>query len=603
MARILVQAEGVSKAYGGRVLLDGAAFQVEAGERLAFVGPNGCGKSTVLGIVAGRLPPDHGRVRLAPQLAVTVFEQHPTFAPGATVRDVLEASAAVAPALAEEVAALEARLGDPALYESGEADAVVERLGEVQREIAKARSAGNAAESPLVAELGFAESDLAKTVASLSGGERTRLFLAVALAAAPADGLLVLDEPTNHLDAETIEWLEERLLSHPGAVLVVAHDRAFLDNVATRVLAFERARLASYPGNYSDFERAREEDATRLAARREREAKELARQKDVIQQFRHQKRFNGQMASRLTRLEKYRAAIDRTPDPLVERVQLQVGFPQSFKSSNEVIRVRDLAKKVGDRILFHGLDLDVVKGDRIGLVGPNGAGKSTLLRILTGREGKELGNIEVAPGVKGRFFAQGNEDLATSGTLAEEVLVARPGLEPEDVRALLGRFGFRAETDPARTVGSLSGGERSRLALLKVVVAPSNLLVLDEPTNHLDLESRTSLVRALNAYKGTILLVSHDRWLLDSVVDKVAVISGRRLKVYPGDFTTARERAAIEDDSEGSTTVYVVRKAFKDFETGKRHTVGSEVALTPADLAAKRVYRTALSLGWMAPEA
>ena len=602
MPRPLVQAENVSKAYAGKTLLEGASFVVEAGERVALVGPNGSGKSTLLGIVTGKTRPDSGNVGLLKGLRVAVFEQHAEVPKGATVRDVLAQAAALPPALAEELAALEARIADPALYESGEADAVLARYGEVQHEAQRARAAGagDAADSPLVAELGIQEADLAKAVASLSGGERTRVLLARTLAMARPDGLLVLDEPTNHLDVETIEWLESWLLAWEGAVLMVAHDRAFLDNVATRVLAIEEGRVESYPGNYSDFERLREEDQQRLLLRREREQKELDRQKAVIEQFKHQKRFNGQMASRLTALAKHRAAIDRTPDPLVERVQMRVAFPESFKSSQDVIRVRGLGKKLGERVLFYGLDFDVQKGDRVGLVGANGAGKTTLLRILTGRDKKDVGTIEVAPGVKGAYYAQGHEGLDPQRTLRHEVLAARPGLEDDDVRALLGRFGFRGEGDPTRKVGTLSGGERSRLALLKTILTPSNLLILDEPTNHLDLQSREALVHALNAYDGALLIVSHDRWLLDSVVDKVAILSRGHVKVFAGDFTEARMAASMEAFTTEKPTRYLVKKAFKDYDAGVRHTVGSVLELTAADLEAKRLYRTALSVGWMA---
>ena len=604
MPRPLVQAEGVSKAFGGRVLLDGATFQLEPGERVALVGPNGTGKSTLLNVVAGRAQPDSGSVVQVPRLSVTYFTQHVDVPANANIRQALAAAEEPPAELVAEMRTLEARMADPALYESDEANAVVARYGELQQEMARARAeaASGAGESKLLEELGFTEADMDRKVASLSGGERTRLFLASILSRADPQGLLILDEPTNHLDVETIEWLEEWLQRYEGAVLLVAHDRAFLDNVATRVLAIENGRLESYPGNYTEFERLREEDAQRLMARREREQKEMDRQKAVIEQFKHQKRFNGQMASRLTALAKYRAAIDKTPDPLVEKVQLNVAFPETFKSSHDVIRVRGLGKQWGDRVLFYGLDFDVKKGDRIGLVGANGAGKTTLLRVLVGREKKDVGTIEMAPGVKGVYYAQGNENLALTNTLRQEVLLARGGIEEADVRALLGRFGFRDEGDPGRKVQTLSGGERARLSLLKTILTPSNLLILDEPTNHLDIASRKALVSALNAYKGSLLVVSHDRWFLDSVVEKVAVLARKSVKVFTGDFTNARMMANMEDFATEKPTTYVVRKAFKDYDTGVKHTVGSTLALLPAELEAKRLYRTALSMGWMAEE-
>lgn len=604
MARAIVQADRLAKSYGGRHLFDDATFAVEPGERVALVGPNGSGKSTLLAIVAGRVTPDAGRVSAPPHARITVFDQHPEFRKDDTIRDVLQQEAAVDPVLAEEYARVEARIADPALYETDEANAVLARYGELQQEIARAKAsaAPDARRDALLEALGFTDDDAGRRVASLSGGERTRLFLARALASADPSGLLVLDEPTNHLDVETIEWLEEWLVAYGGAVLMVAHDRAFLDNVTTRVLALEAGRVASYPGDYSAFERAREEDAARLAAQREREQKELARQKAVIEQFRHQKRFDGQMASRLLRIAKYQSTIDKTPDPLVQKVQMSVAFPASHKSSQDVIRIRGLGKQYGDRVLFYGLDLDVLKGDRMAIAGANGVGKTTLLRVITGREKKDVGNLEVAPGVKGVYFAQGNESLDPKNSLGKEVLLVRPGIAVEDVRALLGRFGFRGEGDVERTVSTLSGGERARLQLLKTILTPSNLLILDEPTNHLDLESRKALVGALNAYEGTLLVVSHDRWFLDSVVNKVAVLARREARVFVGGYTDARTQASMQSFSVEKPTRYVVKKAFKDYDAGVKHTVGSVIALTPAEFEAKRLWRSALSMGWMSEE-
>ncbi len=604
MARPILDVQGVSKTFGGRTLFDRAGFQLDAGDRAALVGPNGAGKTTLLHMLAGRETPDSGSVDILPHVSLTYFTQHAEHEKNATVSDVMAAGGGIPAVLAEELAAIETRMADPALYESPEANEVVARYGELQREVglAKANSAPNPLDNVLFAEMGFTEEDLPRKASSLSGGERTRLLLARSLAKADPRGLLVLDEPTNHLDVETIEWLETWLSEYQGALLVVAHDRAFLDNVATRVLSLERGSLAMYVGGYTEFERRREEDAARLALQRERETKEFERQKAVVEQFKHQKRFNGQMASRLTALTKYRATIDKTPDPLVERVLMHVGFPETFKSSNEVIRIRGMGKKYGERVLFYDLALDLVKGDRMAVVGANGAGKTTLLRILTGREQKDIGNIEIAPGVKGAYYAQGDDGLDPRSTLRDEVLSARTGITPEDVRGLLGRFGFKTEADPLRKVSTLSGGERARLRLLKTIVTPSNLLILDEPTNHLDLETRQTLVQALNAYKGTLLVVSHDRWFLDSVVEKVAVLSQRSIKVFPGDFTTARTMAAMEDFSVGNPQKYLVKKAFKDYETGVRHTAGTTLKFTEGELDAKRIYRTALSMGWLVQE-
>ncbi|HUR68663.1 MAG TPA: ABC-F family ATP-binding cassette domain-containing protein [Candidatus Thermoplasmatota archaeon] len=602
MARPLLTLEGVAKGRAGRVLFEDVTFELAVGDRAALVGPNGCGKSTLFALLTGREAPDHGGVRLAPHTELVSFDQHPTFGPEETIQQALAAGAQVPPELASELSALEARLADPALYESPEANEVLARYGDVQRDVSRAKVSAST-DNALVEALGFTEADAGRKVASLSGGERTRLFLARTLSKASPGCLLLLDEPTNHLDVETIEWLEEWLQAFDGALLVVAHDRAFLDNVATRTLAFERDTIRAYVGNYEDYEAAKQQDAVLLAARREREAKELDKQKAVIEQFKKQKRFNGQMASRMLHVAKLKAAVDKTPDPLIQKVQMQVGFPESFKSSNDVIRIRGLGKKYGERVLFYGLDLDIRRGERLAIVGPNGAGKTTLLRVLTGKEKKDVGTVEISPGTKGSYFAQGHETITATNTLRQEVLGARPGVSDEDARALLGRFGFRREDDLQRKVSTLSGGERSRIQLLKTILTPSNLLILDEPTNHLDLLSREALAHALNAYTGALVIVSHDRWFLDSVVDKVAVLARKQVKVFAGGFTDARLASQMEDFSNEKPRVFNVKKAFKDFDAGVKHTVGSTLKLTDAELAEKRVYRTALSLGWMAEEA
>ncbi|HUR63530.1 MAG TPA: ABC-F family ATP-binding cassette domain-containing protein [Candidatus Thermoplasmatota archaeon] len=598
MAAPLIHADGLGKSYGGKRLFDDATFQVNAGEKVALVGPNGAGKSTLLRILAGRERADHGTLRVQP-IATHWFDQHPTIPAGATVRDLLAAPLATPVHLQLEWDALEARIADPALYEAPGYEAVLERYAALQQEIRiLTQPPPEAWDTPIVQRMGFSADDLDQPAQSLSGGEKTRLFLARALGPVRPGDLVVLDEPTNHLDVDSIEWLEEWVNDFTGTVLVVAHDRAFLDNVAQRVLEVSAGRITAYVGNYEDYVQARDEDRERQRRDHAKAQEKMQQAKDVILQFRQQKRFDGQYASRMKALAKYEAALDHTPDPVLEKLGFGLQFDTVEKSGVEVLRTTGLEKSYDGQKVLRGAELELRKGDRVGLVGGNGEGKSTLLKLLTGRLAKDAGAIRMAPGAKGMFFSQEHDDLDVRRTLREEVLDARPNLEDRDVKALLGRFRFNPDADLGRTVGTLSGGERQRMMLLKCILKPSNLLILDEPTNHLDLWARDVVIHALNAYHGTLLVVSHDRFLLDSTTTSTAVLSGGRITQFPGSFTATRHlhRAAPAASSKDR---YVVRKRFTDWAASRKYAVGEVAEFTGQQIADSVTLRNAVAMGWL----
>lgn len=594
----LVQADGLGKSYGGRFLFDDATFFVEPGWKVALVGPNGAGKSTLLRILAGREKPDHGALRLEP-IRTHWFDQHPDFPVGATARQIAYASATAPPHLLAERDILEARIADPALYEEPGYELVLERYHELERAIKQAQGAGaDPGVTAMLADMGFDQEDLDGMAEKLSGGEKTRLILARTLAAVRPGDLLVLDEPTNHLDVDAIEWLESWLQEFQGTLLVVAHDRAFLDNVADHVLEVSQGRILAYSGNYEDYVVAKQEREETLKREHEKAQEKMQAAKDIILQYRQQKRFDGQYASKMKALDKYKAALDRTPDPVLEKLGFGLSFEGMDKSGLEVLRLNGIEKSYGDTKILTGADLELRKGDRVGFVGGNGQGKSTLLRILAGRVQKDAGTVRIAPGAKGAFFSQEHDDLDTKRTLHEEVLDARPNLEERDVKALLGRFRFNPDVDIRRTVGTLSGGERQRMMLLKCILKPSNLLVLDEPTNHLDLWAKDVVIHALNSYHGTILVVSHDRFLLDSVTDTTAVLENGKITTYPGSFTATRDlyharRAPMNQEA------YVVRKRFTDWTSDKRYLVGDTAHFTTEQVRDSMTLRNALAQGWL----
>ncbi|MFA5943955.1 MAG: ABC-F family ATP-binding cassette domain-containing protein [Candidatus Thermoplasmatota archaeon] len=598
MAAPLILAEGLGKGYGGKKLFDDACFQIEVGQKVALVGPNGAGKSTLLRILAGREKADHGTLKCQ-TVRTHWFDQHPAIPEGATARDLLVGPADAPPTLKAERDELEARISDPALYEQPGYEAVLERFAAVEREIQLASHASAAAGIPQVAlDLGFTEADLEQQAISLSGGEKTRLFLARTLAAVRNGDFVVLDEPTNHLDVDSIEWLEAWLQEFQGTVLIVAHDRAFLDAVAQRVFEVSKGLITCYDGNYEDYVTARDANIERIRRDHEKAQEKMQAAKDIILQYRQQKRFDGQYASKMKALDKYKAALDHSPDPVMEKLGFGLTFDSVDKSGVEVLRVSALKKAYEGHEVLKGVEIELRKGDRVGLVGGNGQGKSTLLKILTGRIEKDSGIVRIAPGAKGMFFSQEHDDLDLKRTLHEEILDARPLLDERDCKALLGRFRFNPDTDITRRVASLSGGERQRMMLLKCILKPSNLLILDEPTNHLDLWARDVVIHALNSYHGTLLVVSHDRFLLDSVTSKTSVLEGGHVTTYQGSFTETRDlyhkrKAVVE------ARHYVVRKKFTDWTTNTKYSSDTDVMFTEAQVAASMTLRNAIQQGWL----
>jgi ATP-binding cassette subfamily F protein 3 len=586
-------AELLAKGFGGHTLFDDVTFQVKDGDKVALVGPNGAGKSTLLKILAGREKADYGTYRN--ENRIHWFDQHPDIPKGAKVRDLLTANKPVPPAMQQEMDELEIRIAEPSLYEQPGYEPVLERYAALEREI-KLATAPGAAESKIMGQLGVL--DLEQDAASLSGGEKTRVFLARTLQDVRAGDLVVLDEPTNHLDVDSIEWLEDWINQFEGTILMVAHDRAFLDNVANRIFEITNGRVNCYDGNYEEYVEARDEDIERARRDHARAEDKVAGTKATVLQFRKQKRFDGQYASRMKALAKYQAALEKTPDPVLEKMGFGLNFGAVEKNSNEMVRFTGISKGYQKPVLT-GLDLELHKGARLGLVGANGAGKSTLLRILTGQEQKDSGEVHIAPGVKGAFFSQEHDDLQATRTLHHEVLDARPLMEERDVKALLGRFRFSPSADLNRTVSTLSGGERQRLMLLKCVLKPSNLLILDEPTNHLDLWARDVVVQALNSYHGTIIVVSHDRFLLDSVTETTAVLDKGVLHHYQGTFTETRDQHRAVAPQQKDTPMYVVLKKFTDWTSNRKFSREDEFNMSNAELAASMTMRNALSQGWI----
>ena len=600
--RLLVDANEVSVAFGPRRILDKASFQLAEGDRAALVGPNGAGKTTILNLITGRLRPDMGDVLVDPRLRFGYMTQTFEFTEGATVASLLAERPAQVENLEAEVHAIEARMADAAFYEEAGYEDVLRHYGELQREVAAmtAKSDMSAAYT-LLQDLGMGEIDPERRMRDMSGGQKTRVLLAKALANYRDLDLLMLDEPTNHLDIETVEWLERFLVeTYEGALLLVAHDRYLMDNLAERILEVEAMKVWEWPGNFSDHLAQKSAYTAALEARRRREFAEVQRQVSIIEEIKRRNRFDHQARSKERRLDRMR----RSADEAFARVKQHEG--QSFKlklataskSSNDVLRVVDLDKRFGEVEIFRHMELVVGKGDKVGLIGPNGAGKTTLLRMIAGRDEPDRGAVEVSPGVKLGYFDQEHAGLDRERSLIDEIRTVRRMTE-EEARGMLGRFLFKGE-DAFKKVGTLSGGEKARLSLAKFLVGETNLLVLDEPTNHLDLASQDVVEKALVEYTGALVVVSHDRHFLDAVVNKVAVVAHRRIGVFPGNFSETRTLTRLTEFVGGEGREYVVRKTFRDYEAGKRYTYGERVTITGGETqTVKRLFRLAIERGWL----
>lgn len=512
---MLLEASHVSKSYGVQDVLQDVSFRLSDGEKVGLVGRNGCGKTTLLRILAGEETPDAGHVRRVPSSLIVGYLPQ-----AARIEDNCP--------VYEEIAST--GIGRDRWWE---------------------------AEKVLVG-LGFTPQQLTLSVASLSGGEKTRLALAKLLLIQP--DVLLLDEPTNHLDVVMLEWLEEWLKGFHGAAIIVSHDRRFLDNVVSRILELEEGKLTAYTGNYSDYARQKElalhrhEEAYRTQQREiqgvqefiQRQLRLAARIESGPKRGRdHYTRIAGKVARRAQAGRKRLEQMERVEKPRPEE-HIRFSFDDATDSGREVIVAENLSKQYGSRKLFTGLNLYVRYGDRLAIVGRNGAGKTTLLRILLGLEQPDTGTVRIGSRVQPGYLAQEHENLNPHRTVLDEVRSASNATQHE-VRALLASLLFPGH-DVFKLIKNLSEGERVRVALAKLLVCGANLLVLDEPTNHLDIATRERVEAALDAYTGTLLLVSHDRYLLDRLTEQTLVLEYGEATLYPGNYSYVAEKRAGRTD-------------------------------------------------------
>ena len=526
-----ISLNNIRKSFGGVEVLKGVTFDVNEGERVALLGANGTGKTTLLRILTGALEPDEGTVSLPARKRVGLISQIPVYPAGYTTEDVLRSAHRHLDALREQMSALEAAMaGDasPAVlsrYDALAAD--YERLGGYSADYERERIANG---------LDIGAAMRSQLFDSLSGGEKTRVNLARLLL--EDTDILLLDEPTNHLDLKSTEWLEEFLLRFKGTVLTVSHDRWFLDTVAQRTIELVDGKCEFYSGNYSFFVQEKQRRYAELLAQYEKNQKEIAHLQAAADKL-HLWAFMGQdkLHKRAFSMEKRIAKLQTAPRPKTER-KLKSRFREEEFRGDEVMLIEGLSKSYGDKRLFSGLELLMEAGERIAVMGDNGTGKSTLVKIILGEETPDDGYVRLGPAVKTAYLPQ----LVTFShpqRSALDTLIYDCKAEPQEARDRLAAFNFTGE-DVFKTVGSLSGGEQSRLRLCMLMKSDVNLLILDEPTNHLDIMSREWIEQALADYGGALLFVSHDRWFVDAFATRVWELKDGTLSDFRGGYPEYR---------------------------------------------------------------
>jgi ATPase subunit of ABC transporter with duplicated ATPase domains len=533
----MITFSNVSKQYGGQVLFVDASFHLGEGEKVGLVGPNGAGKSTVFRLVVGEEHPDDGVVERPKRTTVGYFRQDVGDLRGRSVVAETLSGAGELGRLGEELKTLEGKLGD---HEAPDFADVVERFGEVQARFGELGGYDlEARAQSILAGLGFSAEQVADDVGKLSGGWKMRVALAQILLARP-DALL-LDEPTNYLDIESILWLEQFLRDYPGAVLMTCHDRDVMNRVVEKIVEIDGGDIKSYSGDYDFYDQQRAIAAAQHEAQYERQQAMLAKERAFIARFKARASHAAQVQSRVKKLDKIEKI--EPPKRIIEKT---FDFRPAPRSGDDVVKVDGVVKRYGAKVVHDGVGLLVRRTERWAVMGENGSGKTTLLKMISGGLRPDAGTVTVGASVTMGYFAQHQmEQLDADRTVIEELVAHAPTTNLGTLRNLAGAFGFHGD-DHDKPVRVLSGGERARLALAKILFDAPNLLVLDEPTNHLDIVTKRALVKALAGYEGTIVFVSHDRAFLRAIATRILELGKEGPHVYGGTYdeyvaTTGRE--------------------------------------------------------------
>lgn len=521
----LVRLKNVSKSYGTNLVLKEISWQIEQGRKIGLLGSNGAGKTTLFRIITGELEPDKGETIRSRNSRIGFLRQEYELEDDLALFDEMLKPFSELLKLRDQLRNLE-----QGISASKDPEKLLKPYGELQHKYENkgGYSYENRIERVLCG-LGFKKEDFGKSVNILSGGEKNRAALASVLLSEP--NLLLLDEPTNHLDIEGTEWLEEYLSEFPGAVILVSHDRYFLDRVIREVIELEDHRIERYAGNFSAY-------LNQKAEKLEKQSKEFKAQREHILRTEDFIRRNiaGQKTKQAQSRRKALAKLERLEQPRTKAKKVKISFSPTRRGSRALMWTEDLSKEFEGKPLFEDVDFSIERYDRVGLIGPNGCGKTTFLKILLGRQNPASGEVNVGSNLDAGYYDQEHAGLDLESSVLDEVWKVSPRLLPAELRSFLAKFLFRGE-EVFRKIKSFSGGEQSRVVLAKLILSQPNFLILDEPTNHLDIASREVLETALKEFGGTLLVVSHDRYFLNGIVNRIYAFENKTLKEYPGNYS------------------------------------------------------------------
>ena len=548
---MILQCSHIDKSFVGETVLSDISFHINEQEKAAIVGVNGSGKSTLIKIIMGQLSADSGDIILSKDTTVGYLAQNQEYASDRTILEEMQDAKPEVGILERKIASLSAQMNEA---DGKELEALIKQFDQAQHRFDQIN--GYAYQSELVGVLkglGFENEDFDKKVASLSGGEKTRVALAKMLLTAP--DLIILDEPTNHLDLNAIHWLEGYLAQYNGAVLIVAHDRYFLDKIVSKVIEIRQTKSRVYLGNYTEYTKKRQEILDSLQKQYLNQQAEIKHQEEVIAKL---KQFNREKSiKRAESREKMLDKIERIDKPIEENTKMHLLFTPKIQSGNDVLTVKGLSKRFADHVLFENIDFEIKRGEHVAIIGDNGSGKTTILKMINDLLTPDSGTITLGTNVEIGYYDQEHHVLHMEKTLFEEIQDEYPNMTNTEIRNLLAAFLF-TEDDVFKQIKSLSGGERGRVSLAKLMLSDANFLILDEPTNHLDIDSKAILENAINHFEGTVLYVSHDRYFINTTARRILDLTSQTMLNYIGNYDyyldkkDAMEQAHLQTETKDS---------------------------------------------------
>lgn len=530
---IILSCNNINKSFGVESILEDISFSVNEGDKIGIVGVNGTGKTTLFKIITGIYGYDSGDIYTAKNCRLGYLEQNTNLYSDRTVyEEVLSVFSNLVQA-EENLRKLEHEISEHSTTENTEElDNMMNMYSKKLEEFEENNGYGYKSEViGTLRGLGFRDDEMDKKVNVLSGGEKTRVLLGKLLLSKPS--LLMLDEPTNHLDSESVEWLESFLRAYSGTVMTISHDRYFLDQSVNRIFEISNRKLTTYNGNYTDYQKQSKIQKELEQKRYENQQREIKKQEESIERLKAYGREKHLKRARSK--EKMLDKIDRIDRPDGEKKRAKFRFQRSHQSGRDVLQVESISKSYNEKNIFKDVSFDIYRGEKVALIGPNGVGKSTLFKMIMGDEKKMAGEIQIGQNVDISYFHQEQKTLNLNNTIIDEIWDSNPKLNQTEVRNLLGAFLFYGE-DVFKEIKTLSGGERARVAILKLMLSNSNLLLLDEPTNHLDIDSKEVLEEAIENYDGTVFTISHDRYFINKIADKILVLNKDGITEYLGNY-------------------------------------------------------------------